>query len=78
VEVLTRSADDAALTFDPAGGVREIRVEAGRAVLTDDLVRRLARAAAQIERHFNAGALDIEWLTIGNTVYIVQVRPFQE
>lgn len=76
VKVLTRSADDTALTFDDKGGVREIKVEPGRAVLTDGLVRRLAKAASAIEAHFKQGALDIEWLTIGDTIYIVQVRPF--
>lgn len=76
VRVLTRSADDTALTFDAAGGVREIRVEPGRMVLTDDLARRLSKVARSIERHFRAGPLDIEWLTIGDRIYIVQARPF--
>jgi hypothetical protein len=31
-----------------------------------------------VERHFKVGALDIEWLTIGETIYLVQVRPYQE
>jgi phosphoenolpyruvate synthase/pyruvate phosphate dikinase len=78
VRVITRSADDTALTFSADGGVREVTVETGRAVLSDGLVRRLARAAAEIERRFKIGALDIEWLTIGETIYIVQVRPYQE
>lgn len=78
VRVLTRSADDTALTFDASGGVREIRVEPGRTVLTDALARRLAKVARAIERHFKAGPLDIEWLTIGDEIYIVQARPFRE
>jgi hypothetical protein len=78
VKVLTRSADDTALTFAADGGVREIKVEPDRAVLTDDLARRLARAAERLERHFDRGALDVEWLTIGDQIYIVQVRPFQK
>jgi phosphoenolpyruvate synthase/pyruvate phosphate dikinase len=76
VRVLTRSADDTALTFDPGGGVREMRVEAGRAVLTDALARRLGRVAKRLERHFGVGPLDIEWLTIGDKLYVVQARPF--
>ena len=76
VRVLTRSADDTALTFDAAGGVREIRVEPGRMVLTDELARRLSKVARSIERHFRVGPLDIEWLTIGDRIYIVQARPF--
>lgn len=78
VRVLTRSADDTALTFDAAGGVREIRVEPGRTVLTDDLARRLAKVARSIERHLKVGPLDIEWLTIGDRIYIVQARPFRK
>jgi hypothetical protein len=77
VRVLTRSADDTALTFDPSGGVREIRVESGRAVLTDGLARRLGRVARALERHFGVGPLDVEWLTIGDRIYIVQARPFR-
>ncbi len=76
IQVLTRSADDTASTFDPQGGVREIRVETGRAVLTDDLARRLGRVAKRLEQHFRTGPLDIEWLTIGNRIYVVQARPF--
>ena len=76
MRILTRSADDTALTFAPGGGVREVKVETGRAVLTDDLVRRLSRVATALERHFGAGTLDIEWLTIGERIYIVQARPY--
>jgi len=76
IRVLTRSADDTALTFDPQGGVREVKVETGRAVLTDDLARLLGRIAKRLERHFRAGPLDIEWLTIGNRIFVVQARPF--
>jgi hypothetical protein len=78
IRVLTRSADDTALTFGPQGGVREIKVETGRAVLTDDLARRLGRVAKRLEQHFRTGPLDIEWLTIGNRIYVVQARPFQQ
>ena len=76
LRILTRSADDTALTFSPTGGIREVRVETGRAVLTDDLIRRLSRVAAQLERHFGVGTLDIEWLTIGDRIYVVQARPY--
>jgi rifampicin phosphotransferase len=78
VRVLTRSGDDTMLTFDERGGVREVKVETGRAVLTDALVRRLARAAQQIERVFSGQAQDIEWITIGTRIFIVQSRPYVE
>lgn len=78
VRVLTRSGDDAMLTFDAQGGVREVRIEPNRIVLTDAVVRRLARAALQIERIFGGRDQDIEWITIGQKIYIVQSRPYVE
>nr|MDQ3012679.1 PEP/pyruvate-binding domain-containing protein [Acidobacteriota bacterium] len=78
VRVLTRSGDDTMLTFDERGGVREVKVETERAVLTDAVVRRLARAALQIKQVFGGQDQDIEWLTIGNQIYIVQSRPYVE
>ena len=45
VQVLNRSQDDVALQLDARGGVREVAVTAGRAVLSDALVQRLARWA---------------------------------
>jgi hypothetical protein len=76
--VLTRSGDDTMLTFDERGGVREINIDTERRVLTDAVARRLARAALQIERAFGGRDQDIEWITIGNQIYIVQSRPFVE
>ena len=48
VRVLTRSGDDTMLAFDARGGVREMRIEPERRVLTDEMVRRLAHAALEI------------------------------
>jgi rifampicin phosphotransferase len=76
--VLTRSGEDTMLTFDERGGVREIKIETERRVLTDAVVRRLAHAALQIERAFGGRDQDIEWITIGNQIYIVQSRPYVE
>jgi len=76
VKVLTRSDEDSLLTFDEAGGVREVPVGAERAVLTDDMVRRLARAGTQIRRLFGGREQDIEWLYLGGRLYIVQSRPY--
>jgi phosphoenolpyruvate synthase/pyruvate phosphate dikinase len=78
VRVLTRSGEDTMLTFDERGGVREIKIPTERRVLTDAVVRRLARAALQIERAFAGRDQDIEWITIGNQIYIVQSRPYVE
>jgi len=78
IRVLTRSGDDTMLTFDERGGVREVKIDVERRVLTNAVVRRLARAALQIERAFGGRNQDIEWVTIGDQVYIVQSRPYVE
>jgi phosphoenolpyruvate synthase/pyruvate phosphate dikinase len=78
VRALTRSADDTMLTFDERGGVREVKIETERAVLTDAVVRRLARAALEIERAFGGRDQDIEWITVKDRIYIVQSRPYVE
>jgi rifampicin phosphotransferase len=75
VKVLTRSDEDSLLTFDEAGGVREVAIGGERAVLTDDMVRRLARAGTQIRR-LGGREQDIEWLYLGGRLYIVQSRPY--
>ncbi|MEQ1498075.1 MAG: PEP/pyruvate-binding domain-containing protein [Novosphingobium sp.] len=76
IQVLTRSTDDAMLSFDAGGGVREIAVEPGRLVLTDERAKRLAKVARRIAIIFGGRVQDIEWLMIGETIYIVQSRPY--
>ncbi len=76
VQVLTRSAEESLLTFDNAGGVREVAITGERNVLTDAMVRRLARTATQIKRIFGGREQDIEWVIKNNQIYIVQSRPF--
>ena len=76
VRVLTRSAEDSLLTFDENGGVKEVPITGERAVLTDEMVRRLVKAAQQIKRVFGGKDQDIEWIFMGGQIYIVQARPF--
>jgi hypothetical protein len=76
VRILTRSDEDSLLTFDARGGVREIPITGDRVVLTDDNIRRLARAAAEIKRVFGGREQDIEWAYCGGQLYIVQSRPY--
>lgn len=76
IQVLTRSAEDSLLTFDEKGGVREVAITGDRVVLTDDVIRRLVRAAASIKRVFGARDQDIEWAYMKGQIYIVQSRPF--
>jgi rifampicin phosphotransferase len=76
VKVLTRSAEDSLLTFDENGGVKEVPITGDRVVLTDDVIRRLVRAAAGIKRVFGSRDQDIEWAYMKGQIYIVQSRPF--
>lgn len=76
VQVLTRSEEDSLLTFDANGGIKEIPISGERAVLTDEVVRRLAAAAARIKRLFGGKDQDIEWAFMKGQIYIVQSRPF--
>ena len=77
VRVLTRSDDDTMLKFNEQGGVREVRIETNAVVLRTELASRLARASLEIKRLFGKDQ-DIEWVTVGNKVFIVQARPFVE
>ncbi len=76
IQVLTRSTDDAMLVFDANGGVVERPVEPGRVVLTDERARALARVGAKAARIFGGKPQDIEWLIIGDQIFIVQSRPY--
>lgn len=76
VRVLTRSDEDTRLEFDERGGVREVKIIDQRAVLTDQMVRRLARAALRIKSVFGGRDQDIEWLYRNGTLFIVQSRPY--
>ncbi|HJU92170.1 MAG TPA: PEP/pyruvate-binding domain-containing protein [Pyrinomonadaceae bacterium] len=76
VQVLTRSAEDSLLTFDEKGGVKEVPIKGDRVVLTDEVIRRLVRAATDIKRVFGQRDQDIEWAYMKGQIYIVQSRPF--
>jgi hypothetical protein len=76
VQVLTRSEEDSLLTFDERGGVREIPITGERAVLKDEVVRNLVRAAQEVERLFSGRPQDIEWAYMRGQIYILQSRPF--
>ncbi|HET9787061.1 MAG TPA: PEP/pyruvate-binding domain-containing protein [Pyrinomonadaceae bacterium] len=76
IQVLTRSAEDSLLTFDEKGGVKEVPISGERAVLTDEMIRKLVKAAQGIKRVFGGRDQDIEWIYVGGQIYIVQARPF--
>jgi rifampicin phosphotransferase len=76
VQVLTRSEEDSLLTFDEHGGIKEIPISGERMVLSDEVVRRLAAAAAKIKTVFAGKDQDIEWAYMKGQIYIVQARPY--
>ncbi len=76
IQVLTRSAEDSLLTFDENGGVKEVPITGDRVVLTDEVIRRLVRAATNIKRVFGQRDQDIEWAYMKGQIYIIQSRPF--
>src|SRR5260221_2438429 len=71
VQVLTRSEEDSLLTFDANGGVKEISIGVERVVLTDEVIRRLAAAAASIKRVFGGKDQDIEWAHMNGQILTV-------
>ena len=76
IQVLTRSAEDSLLTFDEKGGVKEVPITGDRVVLTDDVIRRLVKAASEIKRVFGSRDQDIEWAYMKGQIFIVQSRPY--
>ena len=78
IQVISRSGDDTALQLSAGGGVKEVPVEAGRTVLTDALVLRLARVADAVKRQFKGVDQDIEWAVVGDEIVLLQARPYVE
>jgi phosphoenolpyruvate synthase/pyruvate phosphate dikinase len=56
--------------------LRKVPISGERAVLTDEVVRRLAAAAAKTKDVFRERDQDIEWAYMKGQIYIVQARPF--
>ena len=78
IQVISRSGDDTALQLSEGGGVKEVPVEAGRTVLTDALVLRLARVADAVKRQLGGVEQDIEWAVVGDEIVLLQARPYVE
>jgi hypothetical protein len=78
IQVLSRSGEDTALQLSDNGGVKEVPVEAGRTVLTDALVLRLAGVGASVKRLFKGVDQDIEWAVVGDEIVLLQARPYVE
>jgi hypothetical protein len=78
MRVLSRSDEGTMLVFDDHGGVKEVPAPAaGTPVLTESRVKTLGTVCERLTKLFpDAKALDIEWLFQGETLHIVQARPY--
>ncbi len=75
--IISRADDPVMLVFDPAGGLKEVKVAAGEIILTEDRAKRLVSAVQKFIPLFDPGApLDVEWVLEGETIWIVQARPY--
>jgi hypothetical protein len=76
IRVLSRSDEDKTLIFDEAGGVREVpNPNKGKAVLSNKMAILLADTAHKLTKVFKNTKLDIEFVFVGDELYIVQTRP---
>jgi phosphoenolpyruvate synthase/pyruvate phosphate dikinase len=76
-KIISRSSDKVMLVFDDKGGIREVPVENGGVILSEDRAKRLADSVKQFVPLFPPGRpLDVEWLLEGEKVWIVQARPY--
>ncbi len=76
IRVLSRSDEDTKLVFDESGGVREVpNLNKGKPVLTDKMAVQLAIVAKALTGVFKNPKLDIEWVYVGEQLFIVQTRP---
>lgn len=76
IRILSRSAEDTKLVFDERGGIREVpNPDKGKPVLSNAMAVLLADSARKITKVFKNDRLDIEWVFVGDQLYIVQTRP---
>lgn len=76
-KIISRADESTMLVFDQAGGIQEVPAPAGTVILTEPRAKRLVSAVQQIIPLFPAGTpLDVEWVLEGETIWIVQARPF--
>ncbi len=76
-KIISRSDEPVMLVFDANGGIREVANQHKGVILTETRAKRLCDAVVAFrplfERH---PVLDVEWLFEGETVWIVQSRPY--
>jgi hypothetical protein len=76
-KIISRADESTMLVFDQQGGIQEVAAPAGTVILTEPRAKRLVTAVQRIIPLFPRGApLDVEWVLEGETIWIVQARPF--
>ncbi len=76
-KIISRTDDPTMLVFEPGGGIREVPVAGTDVILTEERAKRLVTAVRQFIPLFAPGTpLDVEWVLEGETMWIVQARPF--
>ena len=76
-KIISRTDDPTMLIFEPGGGIREVPVAGTEVILTEERAKRLVTAVRQFIPLFAPGTpLDVEWVLEGETMWIVQARPF--
>ena len=79
VKIISRSDEPTMLVFDEQGGIVEKPVESDGVILTEARTKRLVTQVQKIVPLFPRGApLDVEWVLEGETMWLVQARPFVE
>jgi Pyruvate phosphate dikinase, AMP/ATP-binding domain len=75
-KILSRADDPTMLVFDEHGGIKEKAVPGGGVILTEVRAKRLVEQVRAFASLFPPGPLDVEWVLEGETVWIVQCRPY--
>jgi phosphoenolpyruvate synthase/pyruvate phosphate dikinase len=77
-KIISRADDPVMLVFDEKGGIKELPVPEGAGViLTEERAKKLSQMVQKFIPVFTHGQpLDVEWVLEGETVWIVQARPF--
>jgi hypothetical protein len=75
-KIISRSDDPTMLVFDDHGGIKEMAVPGSGVILTEARAKRLVDQVRKFAPLFDAKALDVEWVLEGETIWIVQSRPY--
>lgn len=75
-KIISRADDPTMLVFDEHGGIKEMKVPGGGVILTEARAKRLVDAVRAFAGVFPPGPLDVEWVLEGETIWIVQCRPY--